>query len=101
MRTALVTGAARGIGRAIALELGAAGRAVAAADVRATEAEETAAAIEAAGGRAIAVEMDVTGSDSVTAAVERVGSELGPVEVLVNNAGWDELRPFLDTDEPF
>jgi 2-hydroxycyclohexanecarboxyl-CoA dehydrogenase len=101
MGTALVTGAARGIGRAIGLELGAGGRAIAVADVRAAEAEETAAAIEAAGGRATAVEMDVTDSGSVTTAVERVESELGPIEVLVNNAGWDELRPFLETDENF
>jgi 2-hydroxycyclohexanecarboxyl-CoA dehydrogenase len=101
MRTALVTGAARGIGRAIALELSAAGCAVAVADVRAPEAEETAASIEALGGRATAVEMDVTDSGSVAAAVERAESELGPIEVLVNNAGWDELRPFVETDEDF
>ncbi len=101
VRTALVTGAARGIGRAIALELGAAGDAVAVADLRATEAQETAAVIEVAGGRAIAVEMDVTDSGSVATGVERVESQLGPIEVLVNNAGWDELRPFLETEEDF
>ena len=84
MRTALVTGAARGIGRAVADQLAADGMRVAACDV-----------IEGPG----IVPMDVTDSASVDAAVERAEKELGPVEVLVNNAGWDELRLFLDTDE--
>jgi 2-hydroxycyclohexanecarboxyl-CoA dehydrogenase len=97
-RVALVTGAARGIGRAIALELAASGCRVAVADVRTDEAAETAAAC---GGGAISVALDVTDGGSVTAAVARVESELGPIAVLVNNAGWDELRPFLETDEPF
>ncbi len=86
MRTALVTGAARGIGRAICDELAAQGMRVAACDV-----------LE---GLDI-VPMDVTDPASVNAAVERAEAEHGPVEVLVNNAGWDELHPFLDTDEEF
>jgi 2-hydroxycyclohexanecarboxyl-CoA dehydrogenase len=86
MRTALVTGAARGIGRAIADQLAADGMRVAACDV-----------IE---GPDI-VPMDVTDTTSVDAAVERIEAEHGPVDVLVNNAGWDELRPFLDTGEEF
>jgi 2-hydroxycyclohexanecarboxyl-CoA dehydrogenase len=97
-RVAMVTGGARGIGRAIALALAADGRAVAVADLLEEEAAQTARAI---GGRALAVALDVTDSGSVAAAVEQVEGSLGPVDVLVNNAGWDEARPFLETDEPF
>jgi 2-hydroxycyclohexanecarboxyl-CoA dehydrogenase len=100
-RVALVTGGAGGIGRAVALALAGEGRAVAVADVRVDAAEKTAALVEAAGGRAAAVRLDVTDSASATEAVGRTEESLGPVGVLVNNAGWDELRPFLDTDEPF
>jgi 2-hydroxycyclohexanecarboxyl-CoA dehydrogenase len=97
-RVAMVTGGARGIGRAIAQALAADGRAVAVGDLLEDEAGETA---EAIGGRALAVPLDVTNSDSVAAAVERTQDALGPIDVLVNNAGWDEARPFLETDEPF
>ena len=45
--------------------------------------------------------MDVTDLDSVVGGVRLVGDELGPVDVAVNNAGWDELRPFVETDEAF
>ena len=100
-RTALVTGAARGIGRAIALDLAAAGHAVAVADVRAGPAQAVAAEIGDSGRRALAVELDVTDRDSVDTALASIGEQLGPVEIAVNNAGWDEMRPFLDTDEAF
>src|SRR3954464_14073916 len=95
-RVALVTGGARGIGRAIALALAADGRALAVADVLTDGAEQTAAEVGGLG-----VTLDVTDSVSVAAPADRVTSELGPVSVLVNCAGWDELRPFLDTDEEF
>jgi 2-hydroxycyclohexanecarboxyl-CoA dehydrogenase len=95
-RVAFVTGAARGIGRAIALALAEDGRRVAVGDLLMHAAEETAAGV---GG--VAVKLDVTDPSSVADAIAHVESELGPVEVLVNNAGWDELRPFLETDEPF
>jgi 2-hydroxycyclohexanecarboxyl-CoA dehydrogenase len=100
-RVALVSGAARGIGRAIAGRLAEQGYAVALADLLESEAGDSARAIAGDGGRAIAVGMDVTQSESVAAAVRATVDELGPVDVLVNNAGWDELKPFLETDEAF
>jgi 2-hydroxycyclohexanecarboxyl-CoA dehydrogenase len=100
-RVAFVSGGGRGIGRAICLAVAARGDAVAVGDLRADGAAETAGLIEHAGGRAVAVSVDVTDSESVDAAVATATDALGRVEVLVNNAGWDEFRPFLDTDETF
>jgi 2-hydroxycyclohexanecarboxyl-CoA dehydrogenase len=100
-RIALITGGARGIGRAIAVALASEGNAVAVGDLREAETAETLAAVERVGGRGLRVIMDVTDSASVNDALERVMGALGPVEILVNNAGWDELRPFLETDEAF
>lgn len=98
---ALVTGGARGIGRAICLALAADGRAVAVADIRLDEALETAAAVEQAGRPSAAIQLDVTDTGSVREGVRHAEEALGPIEILVNNAGWDELRPFLETDEEF
>ena len=100
-RTALVTGGAQGIGRGIALSLGEAGFKVAVADLNTDAAEQTAKEIEAAGGTAVAVRIDVTDTAAVKAAVEQVEAELGPVDVVVNNAGWDDFMPFVKTDEEF
>ncbi|GEA87443.1 3-oxoacyl-ACP reductase FabG [Cellulomonas cellasea] len=86
-RTALVTGAARGIGAATARRLAADGYRVAVLDLREADAEATAEAIREAGGTALAVGADVADEDAVTAAVARVADELGPPTVLVNNAG--------------
>jgi 3-oxoacyl-[acyl-carrier protein] reductase len=85
--TALVTGAARGIGAATARRLAADGHQVAVLDLREADAEATAAAIREAGGTALAVGADVADEDAVAAAVARVADELGPPTVLVNNAG--------------
>jgi 2-hydroxycyclohexanecarboxyl-CoA dehydrogenase len=97
----MVTGGARGIGRAIAIALAADGRMVAVGDLDEAGAGETAARVEGDGGRALALALDVTDTASVTAAVERAANELGPIDVLVNNAGWDAMIPFLETDEEF
>jgi 2-deoxy-D-gluconate 3-dehydrogenase len=86
-RVALVTGAGRGIGRAIAVALGGAGAAVACAGRSPEQVQAVAALVNAAGGRARAVRMDVTRPDDIAAGVAEVGAALGPVDVLVNNAG--------------
>ncbi len=100
-RVALVTGGGGGIGRAVSLALAADGRALAIGDLRIDAAEATAEAVKAGNGRAIAATLDVTDTASVGAAIEQINAELGEVEVLVNNAGWDELVPFVETDEAF
>ncbi|TCJ94156.1 SDR family oxidoreductase [Nocardia alba] len=86
-RTAIVTGAARGIGAAIATRLAADGMAVAVLDLDESACKTTVDAIEAAGGTALAVGADVADEAAVTAAVERIATELGAPTVLINNAG--------------
>ena len=100
-RVALVTGGGSGIGREICVGLAAAGRHVAVADLNLDGALETASLISATSGTAIAVHMDVADSDAVQGGILQVLDELGPPEILVNCAGWDELMPFLSTDEDF
>lgn len=97
---ALVTGASRGLGRAIALALGGAGAAVVCAARAPADADATARAIAASGGRAIGVRMDVTRPGEITGAVELARRTLGAVDVLVNNAGVTLDKRTLDvTDE--
>jgi 2-hydroxycyclohexanecarboxyl-CoA dehydrogenase len=95
-RVALVTGGAGAIGCAIVRALADAGARVAVADL----AREPATAVAAPLG-GIGVALDVTRPESVSAAVAEVERVLGPVEILVGCAGWDEMRPFAETDEAF
>jgi NAD(P)-dependent dehydrogenase (short-subunit alcohol dehydrogenase family) len=97
-RVALVTGGGRGIGRAIALRLAADGLAVAVAARSRDQVDDTA---RAAGARALALMLDVTDAASIAAAVERTHRELGPVDVLVNNAGVAESAQFVKTEPDF
>ena len=97
-RVALVTGGGRGIGRAIALRLAADGLAVAVAARSRDQVEDTA---RAAGRRALALTLDVTDAASIAAAVARTVSELGPIDVLVNNAGIAESALFVKTEPDF
>ncbi|MFX1758635.1 3-oxoacyl-ACP reductase FabG [Rhodococcus sp. As11] len=86
-RTAIVTGAARGIGAAVAKRLAGDGYRVAVLDLDESACEDTVSAIESAGGKALAVGADVSDEKSVAAAVEKVATELGEPTVLINNAG--------------
>ncbi len=97
---ALVTGASRGIGAAIALALTEASAAVA-INYRqnSAEAEALAAQIHSRGGRAMAVGADVSQSAQVAAMIERVAAELGPIDVLINNAGIGIARGIDDLSE--
>ena len=101
VRVAVVTGAARGIGAAIARRLAGQGVAVAAVDLDTDGSARTANAILEAGGRAIAVGADVADETAAGHAVERAAAELGPVTVLVNNAGIirDNLLFKMSTDD--
>jgi 3-oxoacyl-[acyl-carrier protein] reductase len=85
-RVALVTGAAQGIGAAVAETLFRGGAKVAVADVRVEAATQTSAAIDPAGKRAVPVEVDVRSRESVARAFETAEAALGPVDILVNNA---------------
>lgn len=100
-RVALVTGGAQGIGAGIATTLGAKDFRVAIADLNVDAARATAEAIIAEGGTAIGVEADVTNTASVQSAIKQIGEELGPIEVAVNNAGWDDFMKFVDSSEEF
>lgn len=95
-KIAVVTGAGRGIGRAIAEKLAAEGATVVVSDIDEASAVETANAI---GGKSVGLRADVASRESVRSMVDEVGKRFGTVDVLVNNAGWDKAGPFLDSDE--
>jgi 2-hydroxycyclohexanecarboxyl-CoA dehydrogenase len=90
-----VTGAGRGIGRGVAEKLTAEGATVVAADVDEATAAATAAAL---GGGALGIATDVSSRDAVETMVETVREHFGRIDVLVNNAGWDKVGPFVDSD---
>jgi 2-hydroxycyclohexanecarboxyl-CoA dehydrogenase len=99
-RTALVTGAAAGIGRACAIRLAAEGKSVGVLDLNLEGAESVAAEITAAGGKAIGLKASVADRAQVKAAVDKLRAAFGPVTIVVNNAGISNFIPFEElTDE--
>lgn len=96
LRVAVVTGGAGGIGQAIARRLAAQGVAVAVLDRDAERATKVAGELSAEGMRVVGVGADVRDFASVQAAVAAARRLLGPVEILVNNAGWDKIQPFVE-----
>ena len=98
-KVAIVTGGGQGIGRALVLRLAEEGCKVAIFDLSVAAGDETAALAGDATGKTW--HGDVSDFAGVEAAVEAVEADLGPVWVLVNNAGWDKPQPFLATDPAF
>ena len=96
-QTVVVTGGGGGIGGATCRRFASEGARVAVLDLNLDAGEKVAEAIRAAGGQAQAYRCDITDRASVDAAVMAVEAELGPIAVLVNNAGWDVFKPFLKT----
>ena len=97
-KTVIVTGGGGGIGGALCRHFAAEGAAVSVLDRDEGAAQAVADALGADGARAVAIACDITERPSVDAAVERTVTDLGPIDVLVNNAGWDLFVPFLDTE---
>ena len=95
-RVAMVTGAARGIGAAVAGRLAGLGASVAVCDIDEDAAKETAKSLPTP---SISVELDVSDRAAVVAAVTHIGDDLGPIDILVNNAGIDVIEPFMESTE--
>ncbi|SDH07672.1 3-hydroxybutyrate dehydrogenase [Paraburkholderia phenazinium] len=92
-KVAVVTGAASGIGKQIALTLSAAGAAVAIADLNQDGANAVAEEIKQAGGKAIGVAMDVTNEEAVNQGIDKVAAEFGSIDILISNAGIQIVNP--------
>lgn len=97
-KVAVVTGGGGGIGAALCRRFAAEGAAVAIFDLDSGAADKVAGDIRAAGGKAKAYAVDICDTARVNAAVAETEQDLGAIDVLVNNAGWDRAGPFLDSD---
>lgn len=98
-KVALITGASSGLGVQFAKTLAASGASVALAARRLEQLETVAAEITAAGGKAIAVKADITSTGGVVGMIDQAAAELGPISIVVNNAGVARPAPALEVDE--
>lgn len=98
-KTALITGASRGLGQAIAVGLSEAGATVAITSRSLKSLDETSALISAAGGKAILIELDVRSVADISAKIGRLIDQTGGLDILVNNAGHENVCPSLDVSE--
>ncbi len=96
-KTIVITGGGGGIGGATCRRFATAGAKVAVLDLNQAAAVKTADAIAASGGKALAIACDITRREDVDAAIAKTEMDLGPVDALVNNAGWDVFKPFVKT----
>lgn len=98
-KNAVVTGGGKGIGRACSLQLARDGAAISIWDLDGSSAEETAALIKGEGGKAMVCVVDASSKQQIDDAVARTRAELGPISVLVNNAGMTGFTPFMEMSE--
>ena len=94
-KKAIVTGGGAGIGKAIVLELAREGADVAVCDINFETAEKAAKEVETLGRKAVPIKMDVSNMEEVNSGIQKAIEEFGKVDVLVNNAGWDKVEPFV------
>ncbi len=94
-KAAIITGGARGIGKAICLTLAKQGADIAIADILEQDGKDTANEIQKLGRRALFVKTDLTKKESVDNMVEQVLQAFGKIDILVNNAGWDKIELFI------
>src|SRR5690349_5032094 len=97
-KVAIVTGGASGIGAAITGRLAHEGVAVAVFDLDAEAGEQRVAELKTAGHSGVFCKVDISDYAAVVEAVEKSEKTLGPTNILVNNAGWDKLEPFMQND---
>ena len=100
-KVVVVTGGGGGIGSATCLRFAEEGARVVVADISADAAQKVVDQIKAAGGEAVTMIADLTDYQATTAAVEKIEAQFGPIDVLVNNAGWDLFVPFLKSEPDF